>query len=226
MPRPSKGTRASRENLLKAREKRTILRSLRTTSGSGDVTQGVKTNESVYNVCLNSTAVENDDQARTALRNDYEVAVSTNPRPELNNTGEVDSVPQLPNEGGAVAEQKKAHLEEGSLCCDESTSQLVDQGVVPEAPLVRRNVPIDRKDELKLILDPTPKDGVRQQAVSNEKTEALQTSEKMGKSYLKMCKENYRASKKIKLATPTSNEGLERVEIVLSEGSRIAMVGI
>ncbi|KAH7320377.1 hypothetical protein B0J17DRAFT_773045 [Rhizoctonia solani] len=215
MPRPSKGTRASRENLLKARAKRTTLRLLCTGSGSGDVPQRIKPVKVEYDVYLNSTVVESDDQARPALRNDHAVTVSSKPGPELDgDTEELNYMPKLPDENGAIIEENETHSGEKSLYCDKSTSRPADQGVALEGPLVEINGTRDCED----VLGPVPKDGVRQHTPSNEKNEAVQPMENRGKSYLKMYKENYRAFKKMKLAVPLSatNGDLERADGTVS----------
>ncbi|KAJ1301768.1 hypothetical protein OPQ81_008997 [Rhizoctonia solani] len=222
MPRPSKRKLAARDNLLKARAKMNLLRSLRGDLESAGVQKAdsVKTENHVYS---NGMATENSDQPKSILQDEATVAVFSTPSPELKkHRKEVASKPNLPNEDACVMERSRDKIDERDLHYNQSMRQLFDGGVAHSRPLDENPCPKDSDYGIKV------KPGLIPEGEASERTEALRPIEKRSGSYLKMYKENFRASKKMRLASQISATDVDhqKAEDVLIEGFRMAVVGV
>ncbi|CAE6499187.1 unnamed protein product [Rhizoctonia solani] len=196
MPRPSKRKLASRDNLLKARAKMNQLRSLYMSSGGSEVSKIVESLKTQRDVHLDGLMTENDDQVEDVLQKGPLVNVAA-PSPDSGlgeHPEEIVSGSKLSDENGAIPENK-AHIKEKGL----NFNQSVHGKMAHKGLLVVDHCLKDSKRGMKMATDSTPGNNARQIMVAREKAEATQPVEQRAKSYLRIYKENYRTSKKMKL---------------------------
>ncbi|CAE6412137.1 unnamed protein product [Rhizoctonia solani] len=187
MPRPSKRKLASRDNLLKARAKMNQLRSLYMSSGGSDVSKIVESFKTQRGVHLDGLMTENDDQVEDVAAPSPDSGLGEHPE-------EIVTGSKLSDENGAILENE-AHIKEKGL----NFNQSVHGKMAHKGSLVIDHCLKDSKRGMKMATDSIPGNNARQIMVASEKAEATQPVEQRAKSYLRIYKENYRASKKMKL---------------------------
>ncbi|KAL5639394.1 hypothetical protein ACGC1H_006787 [Rhizoctonia solani] len=200
MPRPSKRKLASRDNLLKARAKMSQLRSLHMSSEGDDVPQ-----------IVGDVLQKGSSAAASAPGSDFGQHLK-----------EIVSGTKLPNENRAIPENK-AHVKEEGL----NFNQSVHGRMAHKGLLVVDHCLKDSQRGMKMVMDPIPEKNTRQIVVTSEKGAATRPVEQKAKSYLRIYKENYRASKKMKLLSQfsISDGGPWRAEGVSLEERYVATVG-
>ncbi|KDN35799.1 hypothetical protein RSAG8_11296, partial [Rhizoctonia solani AG-8 WAC10335] len=227
MPRPSKRKLASRDNLLKARAKMNQLRSLHMNSDGGCISRTIESDNIERAVYLNGLTMENNDQGGTASQRGPSVTTTRLGSRLEEHPREMVSGPRSPNENGAIPENR-AHVNEESLNYNQSAGQPVDGRMVHKGVLVADHCPEDSKCEVKMGTDLVLNDNARQLVTTSERAGAMRPVGQRPKTYLRIYKENYRASKKMKLSSQfsTSDGDLWRAEGASLEGRYMATVGI
>ncbi|KAG8730155.1 hypothetical protein FRC11_007338 [Ceratobasidium sp. 423] len=179
-----------------------ILRSVRREAGSG-VVQEVESANLGHQVYSNATVAENNGQTRTILEDDPRVSASR------------------PGTGRNVPKSSKAHVYEENLNCDKLTDRLVDGGTM-HGPPIEDSCPEGSESKTKMGACSIPEDEAQHPIAASEKTETVRPVENKAKSYLKIYKENFRVSKKMKLATqfPATGRDLWKGEGISLEGVR------
>ncbi|CAE6475497.1 unnamed protein product [Rhizoctonia solani] len=205
MSRPSKRKRTSRNNLLKARAKMNILRSLRREAETG-LSQEVESANVGHPVYSTSTVTENNGQTRTAF-----------------------SEPNVFEDSGNIPEKSKACVHEGGLNFNKLADQLVDGGAMHKGPLVGKLCSEGSESKIKIGACSILEGEAQKLMAESEGTETVRPTGNKVKSYLKMYKESFRAFKRTKLATqfPATSRDLWRAEGMLriGGGRQTAMVG-
>ncbi|CUA75751.1 hypothetical protein RSOLAG22IIIB_11959 [Rhizoctonia solani] len=199
------------------------LRSLRMGAKNNSISQITRSIDIGHNVELN-TLMAQSNHAGAVLHKDPLVVFSRLGSGLDEHLTKINSEPKLSDENGAI-------LKNGSREKDETVNQNrlgdqpVDGGMVLQSPVVDHRLE-DGKCVSKIGADLSSVHNARQ-LVTSEKVETIRPAGQRPKSYLKIYKENYRASKKKLSSQASASDGdLWRTQEAPLEGRYMTTVKV